>query len=382
MASCYVLMLGKGAPISSPNLLSYKSDCYYDWFCFENISKGNNCPNESIQTFIKNNVYNTIKKTRNLESIDHRLLQSVILINDENDDFLGILTSKSVICPSLVFISFVYANSERISPSGIKDIFIEMNKMSNDNTNVIGVYSAFDHCEYIIVCDGAKISFEKYLSFIKKLKNDKNIYDVLSTYGFNEITNNWNKEPISALVKYKEGQNPINIEAQKNYATLGRFDYVKIYDSIEIQTLFSNVDVDNSKNANKLEKNFIGISEDNNLNQKNNQKDSMENGGDFKQKIDSLKKQLQSTYENCLKAYNTNINNSESIDGLAEAKNMIISILERGTSKYYALCIYNSFLTLLTFIEEKICCASEKNFEHNYGKGELIPRKKKLLSIY
>ena len=34
MASCYVLMIGKGNCIDSEAILSYKSNCYFDWFGF------------------------------------------------------------------------------------------------------------------------------------------------------------------------------------------------------------------------------------------------------------------------------------------------------------------------------------------------------------
>lgn len=390
MSSYYVLMLGKGSYNPTPQVLSYKSNCYFDWFGFSYPSAGIKEMSNSQAIFgIKDNdVYGEImnQRKKSYAQNDYRLLQNIVLVTDESNDLLSKLKTNSEGSHALIFVSFVYANissdrERRISAQNIKEIFRftdDGQKLLDDVEENISVYSTFDHCEYIVVCDGSKVQLKHYLSFLKKLRAEKDICDILSLYGYNNGSAGYYNEKAVALIKYEDGLAMGGEDDGNNYTALGRFDHFKVIDEIDIWKLFDKLGNLN-QNPNRCSKAFIGVKDSGCL---------LEDFGCLNFNSDDrykkLIKKIQVAYDDCISAYSDSLDKDEETDscligGLVEIKNMMISTLGRGISKYYVLCVVDSYVALLRFIKEKIILASTEDFERNYGAGRIDLRKQEIL---
>lgn len=379
MTSYYVLMLGKGNLESFNKVRLYRSNCYFDWIGFA-------CPvieekSQIIADVLSNSVYPETIKNRNIscQKNDYHILQDILLMTDETDNLLKKLNNTSQAC-SFLYISFVCSNV--LSDSGInvfekiKDAvykIIDDKKILISKQN-ISVYSTFDHCENIIICDGSKVELRRYISFLKKLKANEHISDILSIYAYDSNSDNWSKEHVFALVKHDENVSDKINGKYKNYSALGRFNHLKVFDDIEINELFRAVD--KLSFCNGYQKTFIGI-ESNLLEDTPNRRsiDSMTMAINKKVKTACGK-----FIDDCNGFFKTSMEaQTYLVGGLKEIENMLVSILERGTSKYFVLCIFESYITLLNFLSIKVIASKDKDFKHNYGGVELPFRRHEVL---
>lgn len=389
MSSYYVLMLGKGRYNSMPQVLSYKSNCYFDWFGFSypSIETKEVSNSKAISGIMDNDVYGEIMNHRKKSygQNDYRLLQNIVLVTDESRDLLSKLITNSKGTHPLIFVSFVYANissneERKISAQKIKEIFCspeENEKLLEAAEENISVYSTFDHCEYVVVCDGEKVQLKHYLSFLKKLRAQEEVGDILSLYGYNDGFKGSYIEDAVALIKYEDGLMLGGEVEGNNYIALGRFDHFKVIDEIDIWKLFNELGK-LSPNLNRYSKAFIGVKDTGYLS---------EDFGKFNsddERYNKLINKIQAVYEDCISTYNSSLPKDEEPDsyligGLVEIKNMMISTLRRGISKYYVLCVVDSYIALLRFIKEKVVLATKEDIERNYGAGRIDLRKQEIL---
>lgn len=380
MASYHILMLGKGNYTKSEKEMTYKSSCYFDWFSFVSpiVGERRHSNSQSISEFINGNIYSKMQDKRitahNSES--YRLLQNILLMTDDDDDLLSRLMTKSEELHPLVFVSFVYTDISsdikvKISEQIIVDVF---NTVVENGSQNIGVYSTFDHCEYIVVCDGSKIQLKQYVNFLMLLKKQEGIRDVLSIYGYNSEAENWLQEKTFALVKYEDGLNIESGEELKKYATLGRFDYFTIYNDVDTHTLFDTLEKSIDSDI-RYKKVFIGIE-----NLELFFDDHGDSNNSFDNRFEKLSDKIREKYDDCITAYKNSCaigmkKDYNFIRGIVEIKNMLISTLNRGISKYYALCMLESFFSLLCFIKEKILLNDNYDYKYNCQPENVFFRK-------
>ncbi len=365
---CKILKLGKFNMVERMSLERdmFVSGCYFDWIKLETIV-------DSAEIGSLSEAFNfkkiLSKKAQNYENI--HMQESLILMSNEN----SIDISKSqVLYVSLINIPMW--NEDIIEKLGHDIIRLKIKEAINDiiknHKAAICLYNTFDHCDYVLVCDGMKMSFNDYMSIIKKLRNAilkldsgeelKAIHDITTIYGFNLIDSLENFEfchnekvnlvlsisfkSANYIVKFRNLLTNNGIESPTlDFEITGRYDRMIIWKEIQFKHLIyiikSVADTKDNFFATKI---HIGFEDDGKVNPVSNTNPNSELLNVAKIKFKECEEKLKSIL---------NFDDSLFI-ALKEVHNSISTMLKRGFAQYYILCFYESFYNFIDFILKKL----------------------------
>ncbi|MBQ8551648.1 MAG: hypothetical protein IJ428_02410 [Clostridia bacterium] len=359
MSNCYVFTLGKNTYSScneSLNLSSnpndedrvfLKSMCYYDWIEIHSVLQ-----KESIDNLLCD-ARDEIEKIRICysESKNYHIQQSLILLSENEDDVLSSVQNS----PSLVYISFINVTSSTKIP------FLE----KNEN---ISLYHTFDHCDYVLVANGDKLSLVAYMDVLHKIKEDENVHDIISLYAYIPGSNLDKEKSLSAVVNVGDYNQFANMDFSPNIkiSTLGRYDTLLVYDNISFDTLVKLTEQISTQNDSLVStKVHIGVDIKDLQDKLNGEYFNKDQSEDINSKLCVLGEKIFDYYCDSYRKSNLekNVSNVSYFTNylqqfLFETQKMIISTLNRGISQYYILSFIESFYGLLEYIDKKILKAS------------------------
>ena len=352
MANCYILTLGKNTTtqLNTNNLNSYKykdteiflkSMCYYDWIGVQSISQ---------EDSINNLLYNARNEIENIRNFYSRckglhVQQNLVLLTNDEDDTLSCKEERL----SFIYISFVNVFSAKKAP------FLQKNKN-------ISLYRTFDHCDYVLVADGSKLSLEEYMQTLNQLKADENVHDIISLYAYVPNSNFSMQHSVSAVVNIGDYNELTNLKIIPNtkISTLGRYDSLLVYDKISFDSLINlSEQISTPNDIYVSTKVHIG------MDIKNRPPKAKSNLFEKSENINCLlcdySERLFDYY--CNRFQNSNVANTLNNASyfmnylqhfLYETQKMIITTLKRGISQYYILSFIESFYGLMEYIDTKI----------------------------
>ena len=359
MSHCYVFTLGKNTYSiydDSMNLSSnlkddervlLKSMCYYDWIEIHSVLQ-----KESVDNLLCD-ARDEIEKIRisYSKSKNYHIQQSLILLSESEEDVLSSVQNS----PSLVYISFINVISSTKIP------FLE----KNEN---ISLYHTFDHCDYVLVANGDKLSLVAYMDILHKIKEDENVHDIISLYAYIPGANLDKEKSISAVVNVGDYNQFANMNFSPNIkiSTLGRYDTLLVYDNISFDTLVRLTEQISAQNDSLVStKVHIGVDIKDLQDKLNIKYFNKGQSVNINSKLCVLGEKIFNYYCDSFRKSNLekDISNASYFMNylqqfLFETQKMIISTLNRGISQYYILSFVESFYGLLEYIDKKILKAS------------------------
>ncbi len=390
----YIFTVGKGnalgkllnhnfisnPPPSEPSRATYISHCYYDWFSIKKITDNFDTNESDIVDTIMEPLHREISASREFFSKNGlRVLQNIVLMTDARNDLLAQMISQNGKRPSVLYVSFINMRGFSVLPNDVTE------KLPSDS---IGLYRTLDHCEYIMIGNGDKISLSMYVQTAKVLRglkdsNDCNlIYDITSTYGIDYTADSYPTDKINALIKFEFGSSLSTVHFGAYNEFLGRFDNVCPLKTTyaELIEKVRTMHKEKPNTDDKVYKIFIGTDGE-----------SEEFVISESSAPSTLAKHLCDVYSKCHSAVlglfpdgkdRSDLKNI--LLPLDRIYEMLYGMIDKDMSRYYAMCIYESFVGLLNYIDNKIIEAEDESFAWNYApvsptEIEIKKRKKEVI---
>lgn len=360
---CKILSVGKyDFEFQNQNLQdSYSSGCYFDWINIEKIFD----KKENLLDNICN--YEKILECRAKIQKGLHVQESMLLMSNEengeifdNSDILYISMINLPMCDErLIADGVAYSKLHNETMHLIKDLVKQY-------ASFMRVYHTFDHCDFILICDGNKISINDYMKIVKEIRaltlevsNEtiSIVHDVTTIYGYKNTD-------ISASVEFENDKiNLVVSLSLKSYEYIdvfikklkqdcsipkphfstdiaGRYDHMLFWNDISLEQV------------NKIRQ-FIHINQERFFatrmhigpNDKDNVKSCdvydnhsslLKNAEDrfSKEKIEKLQSKLEQPLLLALK----------------EIHRSICTMIQRGFAQYYILCFYESFYSFVDYL--------------------------------
>lgn len=356
-------MLSFGETISG--LLNDKrflsSNCYFEWINLKSFPLEK--PSNNIFDF------KSIEDLRNDFSEHFHLQDSLLLVSDEEPQ-------KTLEKFSHVYISLI--NLPMWNEKAIKDssVYVDArNQIKNSINNMINkdiarLYSAFEYCDFVLLCDASKVTLSEYLLLINKIRMltisckksvIKAIHNIITVYGYSEYNSEINSDSteelcitvgmsfkdIDGLETFKNILNDAKLTDNivSSSQVFGQYDYIMCWKNISYQ-FFNKISaiINSNRNLFLNWRIYIGISEeslqlasktkvDNEL--KENEISELSNAA--LHNFDFLKKP---PFENHLLHAINDINHSLKL------------LLSKGLAQYYVLSFYESFNSFISYLKK------------------------------
>lgn len=241
------------------------ANCYFEWLNLKSIPL--NKMSKNIFDF------KSIENLRNTFSDCFHLQDSLLLVSDEEP-------KKFLETPSHMYVSLI--NLPMWNEKLIKDsstYVAARNEIKNLINNIIDkktarLYSAFEYCDYVLLCDASKVTLSEYLRLINKIRlltiqckksTIKAVHNIITIYGYseNETENNFDSTERLCLtvgMSFKESNDVENFknvlkdaELIDNIVSLsqvfGQYDYIICWNNLSNQ-LFNKILDTINKNKN------------------------------------------------------------------------------------------------------------------------------------
>lgn len=377
-----ILEFGKINSLENIDCLNDKciSGCYFDWIKIRKLKIEENEKSNCIFNYPK------ISENRTKSSEQLHMQEMMLLVsNQEEVD----LSQSKIVYVSLINIPMW---NEYSFDGDVTDFRSQIEELINDEIknfgNNIKIYNTFDHCDYVLVCDGINVGFREYIQIIKKLRNltikvgqnkveTNAIHDIVTIYGFNMVCDLCNLENIRnesvkliLSLNFKElkyaKEFKANLSNQKitpstmDFEITGRYDRMMIWENIPLNQLIAILQMV----INEHEKFFatkIHIGVDN----------------DCEYSVNTCVEQTNSLLIEVAKkkfnSFNSDLKRILSFDEnlfkiIEEIHVSICTMLKRGFAQYYILCFYESFYSFIEFIVDKLDIRKIEPDEHNVQK--------------
>lgn len=339
------------------------SDCYFDWIELKRIVSPENIFNNTAP------IEHRTELLKNYQSeIGRHLQETMLLFSDEDPEGFPDNTA----CIYISMINLPIWNEENISAEQYvelkKEVVTKIKQLTQPHT--CRLYFSFDHCDCVLVADGAKLSFREYVSTLKTLRNltvkivDKDIvaiHDITTIYGylqncFEQLKDSDEKLNLVVKLSLKHPsyrsvfEKSINeIDGQEPSAvcidTIGRYDCIFIWNSISLSYFNKIIAVVHKHTENYFTYCIHMGSEDASTSTDMDNIYDMPSSGletKAKQKYNLLKQRL--TYP----PFDEQLTNA-----IMEVHHSIFAMLNRGFAQYYILSFYESFYSLISFLGKK-----------------------------
>lgn len=369
MIDCRLLMIGSCIPNCQSNdkdkFVVFGSNCYVDWISITKVHIENASVEEYFQEW-----YNTYSQKR-IEYLDnYHIQQSFLLVSDED----GICKDMTFEKAPLLYISLISLSSYSDSVSAYHSI---TEIISDGEVNEARLYHCFDHCNYVLVCNGANCSLENYISVLRKIRNIKDskglsiVHDITSLYGYNKerLKNHNASEELKLILSLNQAEDtriPLAVnedELRKTWEHV--FDCVGRYDQILVSKpttwkQFCDIAETIEKYQKGLFASRIHICIDSAYNSISKSYGSSEYSVTESNVEDALIHKIKLVFEKNIKDINEKVSNIDSPISvqlnyaLHEVYYSIHTMLNRAFSNYFVLCFYESFCKLLEYINKKL----------------------------
>ena len=399
-----LLTLGK-FDIKKPPLNRYSkailSECYFDWVQLKIYDFGTeDTADQEVLTSCKRIFRHDILLKDSFsfgnddvdvaDSFRGHLQESMLLVSEED-------STTFLFSPECVYISMInipmwdeelFSSSQDYSTVR-KKIFCFIEGLLEPTT--CRLYHTFDHCDFVLVADGTKISFSDFMGILKNIRNhcieigEKRIFSVLditTIYGYtNEYLNHncISDEKLNMVLELSFKRLAYDNTLIKKFScypsrqikAVGRYDTILCWDSITLNDFNSIIFIlRNEEDKFFTYKVILGF---NDYREEINSRISDVSDGDMKAFTFSRSRIFIESEKTFVPLYNRLKEKglrSVLLNALFEIQNSVRAMLKNGFAQYYILSFYESFYSFMAFIErvldEANSCGdrSEEQKEH------------------
>lgn len=356
------------------------SNCYFEWINLKSFNSDE----------LSNNIFDfkAIEHMRNNISDCFHLQDSLLLVSDDEPNTN--LEKSSHIYVSLINLPMW---NEKIVKDSLSYV-----EMRNDIKRTINsmicqyearLYSAFEYCDYVLLCDASKITLTEYLKLINEIrglvisfkKNDiRAIHNVITIYGYTENTfaiDSVSTEKLSLTVgmSFKDIRNVDNFKTCLNDKKItsniafasqvfGQYDYIVCWKDISCEFFNEISTIINTNRDFFLNWRFyIGSSEEN--------VELAFNSKDYDNKEELEKSKLTNLGAHNFDFLKKAPFGNQLFYAINDIDLSLKHLLDKGLAQYYILSFYESFYSFISFlkkISQKYVENAETNIEEDTNK--------------